>query len=108
MNSPIKLFISLLFLIVTYHSFSQEENYKFPQDDHYGIFKIGYTQPIAIGDNFANKSFTNSTGFDLEFSFNLLIVDSYWECAMEILIIKLKTMNLWEGKTKQTPVLLDL
>ena len=71
MSLPIKLFVSFLFLMFFHHSFSQEENFKFPQDDHYGIFKIGYVQPIGIGDNFANKSFTNSTGFDLEFSFNL-------------------------------------
>ncbi|MDR6301194.1 hypothetical protein [Mesonia maritima] len=71
MNSPINIFIFVVFFGISAHLFSQEENNKFPQDDHYIVFKFGYTQPIAVGDNFASKTFTNITGIDAEVFFNL-------------------------------------
>lgn len=72
MNLPIKIFSCFLVLVSYQVSFSQESDYKFPQDDHYIIFKIAYAQPIGLGDNFVNKSFKNSTGLDFEVDFNVL------------------------------------
>ena len=50
---------------------SLENQYHFPQDDHYLNIKIGgdYVQPI--GNTFTGDNLKSSGGFNLELSFNL-------------------------------------
>lgn len=50
---------------------SSQNEYHFPQDDHYLIIKIGgdYVQPI--GNTFTGDNLESSGGFNLEISFNL-------------------------------------
>jgi len=41
------------------------------QDDHYAMFKIGYYNPIAFGDNFANEALEQKGGVEFSFLANL-------------------------------------
>lgn len=41
------------------------------KDDHYGIFTFGYFQPIAFGNNFANKGLSQNGGWSFDFLFNI-------------------------------------
>jgi len=70
---PIVL-LALFFVIQTYgqdETQAEKSEYTFKKDDHYGIVTFGFTRPIPIGDNFAQKSFRGSFGFDFNIMTNL-------------------------------------
>ena len=77
MNLNIKLLLFAICIGFITNTYAQEETETveqgndITQDDHYAMFKIGYYNPIAFGDNFANDALEQKGGVEFSFLANL-------------------------------------
>ncbi|PVW16306.1 hypothetical protein [Marixanthomonas spongiae] len=77
MNLNIKQLIFAIGIGFITNTYAQEEKKTteqvndITQDDHYAMFKIGYYNPIAVGDNFANEALEQTGGVEFSFLANV-------------------------------------